>query len=54
MKGMGTLFAFLCREGLNRVFGKMLNKNQDEDDEERLDHSKEYPDINELDIGRWW
>ena len=50
MKGMGTLFAFLCREGLNRVSGKMLNKNKDDDDEEWLTYSEQYPYINELDI----
>ena len=50
MKRMGALIGFIFRERLNRVSGKMLNKNQDEDDEEWLAYSKEYPDINELDI----
>ena len=51
---IGTFFDFFSREGLNRVSGKMFNKNKDDDDEERLAYSKQYPDINELDIGCWW
>ena len=53
-KRMRTLFGSLCREGLDRVSGKMFNKYQDEDDEEWLADSKEYPDIYELDVGGWW
>ena len=54
MKRVGALLGLFCREGLNRVSGKMFNKNKDDDDEEWLTYSKEYPDINELDIGCWW
>ena len=54
LKRMGVLFGFFSTKGLDRVPGKMFDKDQDDDYEEWLTYSKEYPDINELNVGCLW